>query len=473
MDYKVYENVFDDDFINYILNNLDESRYRDGRVGAGGRVNLNQKNRKDLFIQETALLSKIDDKIYSNLYKEIKENFSDIKYRERWKAGKYIGEANGFYNVHRDDSDETAFRSTSMIIALSDPDDYEGGELCFDSFDFSTKLKKGSVVVFKSSIFHHVNPVTSGTRVVLISFFFDETGKEIKNKITGLRDFTPYKPILSSMSLEYDDYIDESRVESVMTKIVGDVDYSDNGSKHAWSDKDDYLYEDNGGDVLLVTFAGMGWKQSIPTFIFYNFLKQYTNIDKLFLRDINCRYYMSGLKNSTMSLEETVSLIKEKIAHKKYKKIIGLGCSAGGFAAILYGELLKFDKVLAFAPQTVINKKKDELIGDKYNAPNTCRWLRDKKPDDEMYQKSLDLINYRPFHSSIDIHYSINGNNGIDKKHALYLEDSKCKIIEHPGNDHMIALSLRNNGKLKEIIEKEIFLESNIESNIELEISAM
>ena len=103
MDYKVYENVFDDDFINYILNNLDESRYRDGRVGAGGRVNLNQKNRKDLFIQETALLSKIDDKIYSNLYKEIKENFSDIKYRERWKAGKYIGEANGFYNVHRDD----------------------------------------------------------------------------------------------------------------------------------------------------------------------------------------------------------------------------------------------------------------------------------------------------------------------------------------------------------------------------------
>jgi hypothetical protein len=37
----------------------------------------------------------------------------------------------------------------------------------------------------------------------------------------------------------------------------------------------------------------------------------------------------------------------------------------------------------------------------------------------------------------------------------------------------MIALSLRNNGKLKEIIEKEIFVESNIESNIELEISAM
>ena len=45
---------------------------------------------------------------------------------------------------------------------------------------------------------------------------------------------------------------------------------------------------------------------------------------------------------------------------------------------------------------------------------------------------------------------------GTDKLHAMYIEDfDKCKIIEHPGNDHMVALTLRNNGQLKEIIEKE------------------
>ena len=46
---------------------------------------------------------------------------------------------------------------------------------------------------------------------------------------------------------------------------------------------------------------------------------------------------------------------------------------------------------------------------------------------------------------------------GTDKLHAMYIEDDdKCQIIEHPGNDHMVALTLSNNGKLREIIDKEL-----------------
>jgi hypothetical protein len=39
------------------------------------------------------------------------------------------------------------------------------------------------------------------------------------------------------------------------------------------------------------------------------------------------------------------------------------------------------------------------------------------------------------------------------QKHAIYLESLNCSTIEHPGNDHMIALTLRDKGKLKEIID--------------------
>tara|TARA_B110000305_G_C19465899_1_gene658011 strand:- start:1340 stop:2716 length:1377 start_codon:yes stop_codon:yes gene_type:complete len=456
MDYKIYENVFNDELIDYIISNLDENRYRDGRVGAGARVNKKQKNRKDLFIYEDPILHKIDETFYTKHYQDIKENFSDIIYREKWKLGKYEGNDNGFYNVHRDDSDETAFRSTSIVAALSDPSDYEGGELCFDSLNVQLKLKKGSIVVFKSGIFHHVTPVTSGTRIVMISFFFNETGRKIKEKLNPVVNISQYKPILKTIKLNYEENIDSNHFNKTVTKVLGDIDYSDNSSNHVWTDTDDIFYEDNDSDVLLIPFAGMGWKNSIPTFIFYNFLNQYKSIDKLFIRDINCRYYMTGLKNSTLSFEETIELIKSYCTKKKYRKIIGLGCSAGGFAAILYGQLLNFTKVLAFAPQTVINRKKDELIEDIYNAPKTCKWLQTKS-NEPLYQKSLDLNNFSPFDKCpIDIHYSVNGNNGIDKKHALYIECEGCKIIEHPGNDHMIALTLRNNGKLKNIIENEI-----------------
>ena len=461
INYKLYENVFSDAQIDNILSRIDESRYHDGMVG-GTRVNLKQKKRKDLFINDVKLLATIDEILYSSLYPEVSTTFCDIKFREKWKVGKYIGNDNAFYRMHRDDSDETRYRKVSMIVALSDPNDYEGGEFCFDSLKEEFKIPKGSVLVFKSSLFHHVNMITSGLRIVLVSFFFDSHGLSIRKQFVQSTSPLTYKPIVKSLQLNYDD------VEEAMNKIQPlknyphDIDYSDKGDKHSWTDATDYWYEDNNGETLLVTFAGMGWKNSIPTFIFHNFLKSYANIDKLFMRDINCRYYMTGLKSTTNSLEETLDLIREIIAKKKYKKVVGLGCSAGGFAAILYGHLLNFDKVLAFSPQTVLNHKKTLLIGDKYNAPKTCEWLHERtkqsnSPTTDLYKKSLDLNNMKPFNCSVDVHYSVSANMGTDKLHALYIEDAdKCMIIEHPGNDHMVALTLRNNGKLKAIIDKEL-----------------
>lgn len=455
MNYKLYENVLDVEFIDNLLSRINENNYNDGMTG--GRVNLKHKNRKDLFINDVKLLSLIDDKIYTNLYEDVKINFKDIKYREKWKLGKYLGDNNSHYSSHRDDTIDVAYRTVSMIVALSDPSDYEGGELCFDELNVSLKLNQGSIVVFKSSVLHHVNPVTSGNRIVLISFFFDDDGRKIKKEISKITNFSAYKPILSNMQLVYTE-IDDNNEKIDMLKFKGDIDYADKSIEHPWNDEDDFWFEDNDSDILLVPFAGMGWKQSIPTFIFYNFLKSYTNIDKLFIRDINCRYYITGLKNTTGDLEDTIEILRKKISHKKYKKVVAIGCSAGGFAAILFGQLLQFDKVIAFSPQTVIDDKKDSLIGDIYNAPKTCQWLRSLFTENAFYHKCLDLRNFAPFKTPIDIHYSVNGNKGIDKKHALYLEGDSCKIFEHPGNDHMIALTLRNKGELKEIIDKEIVM---------------
>ena len=162
------------------------------------------------------------------------------------------------------------------------------------------------------------------------------------------------------------------------------------------------------------------------------------------------------MKTQAPTLDDTIEFIKSKITAKKYNKIIGIGCSAGGYAAILFGHLLNFDKVIAFSPQTVLNEKKETLIGDIYNAYNLCKVLQKREMSNKFYHSCLDLKNFQPFRLSIDIHYSVNGNSGIDKKHALYLKDEKCKTFKHPGSNHMIALTLRNNGKLKNIIEDAI-----------------
>jgi predicted 2-oxoglutarate/Fe(II)-dependent dioxygenase YbiX/predicted esterase YcpF (UPF0227 family) len=459
MDFKIYNNILSDDNISYILNNIDTSQYHSGRVG--NRINLKQKIRKDLFIKDNSLLKYIDDTFYDKMYHDIQTNFSNIKYRERWKIGFYDNEDAGFYNLHTDTAGDTKYRVSSAVAMLSSADDYEGGELHFPDLNKKFKLDKGDVIVFKSSLLHGVHPITKGKRHVLISFFFDDDGMKVKETFTKNVNYNDYKPYLTNIKLEYHTNNYKSGSE-INTYNKGDIDYSDLHHRDKWSDLDDYYLEDNDSDTLIVSFSGMGWKDAAPTFIFNNFLKQYENVDKLFLRDMGpnyskqicCRYYLLGFRNSTNNLEESIEFIKNLITQKKYNKIIAIGCSAGGYAAILFGHLLKFNKVIAFAPQVVLNNKKEELIGDIYNATQTCRWLTNKNKDNEFYQKCLDLKNFTPFNTSIDIHYSKEANNGIDKKHALYLQCENCKIIEHPGNNHMVALTLRNNGKLKEIIDE-------------------
>ena len=71
-------------------------------------------------------------------------------------------------------------RKLSSTIQLTDPKEYEGGELEFDfrQYDPDKKRKtqickeispKGSIVVFPSFVWHRVKPVTKGVRYSLVS----------------------------------------------------------------------------------------------------------------------------------------------------------------------------------------------------------------------------------------------------------------------------------------------------------------
>ena len=66
-----------------------------------------------------------------------------------------------------------------MTLNLSDPKDYEGGELEFMSIINKGKVKKwkcpeilpkGSVCVFPSTIWHRITPVTKGKRLSLVKW---------------------------------------------------------------------------------------------------------------------------------------------------------------------------------------------------------------------------------------------------------------------------------------------------------------
>jgi PKHD-type hydroxylase len=87
-----------------------------------------------------------------------------IQYTEYYEGG-------GHYGWHTDIGPGSInHRKISITIQLSDPDEYEGGNLeMWSDGDFQTMPKqKGAAVLFPSFLLHRVTPVTKGTRKSLV-----------------------------------------------------------------------------------------------------------------------------------------------------------------------------------------------------------------------------------------------------------------------------------------------------------------
>lgn len=76
------------------------------------------------------------------------------------------------YTWHQDSGPNCGIRKLSLSLQLSDPDDYEGGELEFmlgaDPGRF--EKKRGLIGFFPSWTLHRVTPVTKGTRYSLVAW---------------------------------------------------------------------------------------------------------------------------------------------------------------------------------------------------------------------------------------------------------------------------------------------------------------
>jgi PKHD-type hydroxylase len=78
----------------------------------------------------------------------------------------------GKYDVHIDKSYSKGIRKLSVVVQLSDPADYEGGELCIQTSNNPQPMQKeqGFLVAFPSYVLHGVQPVTKGTRYSLVAW---------------------------------------------------------------------------------------------------------------------------------------------------------------------------------------------------------------------------------------------------------------------------------------------------------------
>ena len=112
-------------------------------------------------------------------------------------------------------------------------------------------------------------------------------------------------------------------------------------------------------DVLLIAFSGLGAHPHRP----YDFegLVDAAEYSVLLVRDLSNRWYQDvpEVEGGALGLAQRLA------THARgYRRVVCLGFSMGGYAALLFGRLLGADAVLAFAPQTLLTEEGMAVLGD-------------------------------------------------------------------------------------------------------------
>ena len=207
-------------------------------------------------------------------------------------------------------------------------------------------------------------------------------------------------------------------------------------------------FEIKNAKILIISFVGYN---GFLGGVFYNKFPLITdniNTHKIFIHDKNNSWYHKGIPNWTNNLVETIELIKKLKSYKKYKKIVCFGASMGAYMALLAGKLIKADKIVAFAPQTFLDK--ENRIKYQEN-----RWQKDLdiKIPQNIDKKYIDLdLLYKDGCNGIDIQIHYAKNLPLDLKHINHLKASCIKKTGYNIDSHYVSIYLRDKGKIDDII---------------------
>ncbi len=153
---------------------LDDSLFVDGKLSAGMVAGAVKNNRE--MNPQSSHYQQLNELVMSNLVRHPK--YKAVAWPKRVAAPFYARYEPGMeYGEHVDDPvmgqrNDLYRTDISTTIFLSEPDEYEGGELVImDSYgQRQIKLAAGSAVVYPSHSRHYVAPVTRGIRLVAVTW---------------------------------------------------------------------------------------------------------------------------------------------------------------------------------------------------------------------------------------------------------------------------------------------------------------
>lgn len=152
----------------------------------------------------------------------------------------------------------------------------------------------------------------------------------------------------------------------------------------------------------------------------------------IFVRDIYKGWYLLGINKKINSPEKLIEFLREET---RGYEIVTVGVSSGGYAAVLYGSLLKADKIFSFNGQFNLERlmNNDEVL-KKNPVLSIIKGNKDK-------WKYLNIIkNIR----ENNVYYFMSKNSQEDYENYMEIlkEKLKIKVFKFNSKDHGIPIFL-------------------------------
>jgi hypothetical protein len=164
---------------------------------------------------------------------------------------------------------------------------------------------------------------------------------------------------------------------------------------------------------IVLVFGGLADKVSVPPHILDYFFAE-LGLTAIYLRDFSRLIYLNGIKSLGKSLDETLAALADVVSKfEPDKPLFTFGNSAGGLAAMIYGEALGAKSSLVFSPPATVNPVDKDKLGEKRAGIVYRRLFRN------LDHKKLDLrAILERSHQDYHVNVYVGAESNFDRPHA-------------------------------------------------------
>ena len=209
---------------------------------------------------------------------------------------------------------------------------------------------------------------------------------------------------------------------------------------------------DAGSEVLFVTFGGIAGGLGVAPFEFAA-ITAGLGVDTIFVRDVRQAWYQRGLPGYGSDVAEVARSLGALVGQHPYRRVVMLGNSMGGFAALLFGALLGADEVHAFSPQTFVSAALRRRHGDG-RWPEQVEAMHAATESGRRVEDLLGVLAAGDLrHGPLHVHFST--ASALDGLHARRLKGLPgVRLHAYAGGGHKLVGDLKADGRLGALLRR-------------------